>query len=230
VRRVSTSSELWSFPEGAVGHDESVKGYDVEASDGHVGTVSWADYAPGESYLVVSYRHHLKEAHHVVPAGAITNVDHAARRVTLNVSADEVRSTPQHDDPETAVGALRRHYVDGRLTAAEFAERVEAALVARTRSELNAPLADLPRWAQLEELGLPAARAAAGMLRRAFVLAVAVGAWLLLSAVLLVAFVVALVAAGATTATLIAFPLAWVVLTVVLFRSAAGGRRRPHRF
>src|ERR1700746_2138918 len=56
----------WSCPEGSVGHDESVKGYSVEATDGQVGTVSWASYAPGESYLVVSYRDGHHEVHTVV--------------------------------------------------------------------------------------------------------------------------------------------------------------------
>ena len=59
----------WSFPEGSVGHDESVKGYAVEATDGQVGTVSWASYAPGESYMVVSYRDGHDDASGIVPDG-----------------------------------------------------------------------------------------------------------------------------------------------------------------
>ena len=47
---------LWSFPAGMIGHDESVKDFEVEATDGHAGKVSRASYAPGESYLVVSHR------------------------------------------------------------------------------------------------------------------------------------------------------------------------------
>jgi hypothetical protein len=47
-------ADLWTFPEGTVGHSDSVKGYRVDASDGTVGKVEWADYAPGESYLVVA--------------------------------------------------------------------------------------------------------------------------------------------------------------------------------
>jgi hypothetical protein len=95
--------DLWSFPEGAVGHSDSVKGYKVMASDGPVGEVSWADYKPGESYLVVSYHHHLGHVHHVVPAGAVTSVDHDTRTCTLSVTCDEVKATPQHLDPETPV-------------------------------------------------------------------------------------------------------------------------------
>lgn len=93
----------WSFPEGSVGHDESVKGYDVEAKDGHVGTVSWASYRPTESYLVLTYREGRHATHHVVPAGAVTRVDHEHRTVELNVTEAEVKATPTHADPEAPV-------------------------------------------------------------------------------------------------------------------------------
>ena len=99
----SERRDLWTFPEGAVAHDQSVKGYKCEATDGHVGEVSWADYAAGESYLVLTYRHHLREVHHVVPAGAVAGVDHDRRTVTLKVTCDEVKATPEHHDPEQAV-------------------------------------------------------------------------------------------------------------------------------
>jgi uncharacterized protein DUF1707 len=39
---------------------------------------------------------------------------------------------------------LQRHFADGRLTQAEFDERVGAALAARTRDQLHALTADLP--------------------------------------------------------------------------------------
>jgi hypothetical protein len=93
----------WTFPEGSVGHDESVKGYAVEALDGQVGTVSWACYPPGESYLVVTYRDGGDEVHHVVPAGAVKHVDHERRVVTLGVTVAEVKATPTHENPETPV-------------------------------------------------------------------------------------------------------------------------------
>lgn len=93
----------WSFPAGSVGHDDSVKGYTVEATDGRAGSVSWASYAPGESYLVVSYRDGRHEVHHVVPAGAVQEVDHERRAVTLNVTVAAVKATPHHEEPEAPV-------------------------------------------------------------------------------------------------------------------------------
>jgi hypothetical protein len=97
--------KLWSFPEGSVAHDQSVKDYAVEASDGEVGTCSWASYKPGESYLVVNY----EGTHRVVPAGAVEAVDHDRRTVRLDVAAAEVQALPEHEDPEAPVD---RSYVD----------------------------------------------------------------------------------------------------------------------
>lgn len=93
----------WSFPEGSVGHSDSVKGYDLEAADGPVGHCSWASYAPGESYLVVSYKDGHDDVHHLVPAGAVKSVDHQRRVVTLGVTVAEVKATPTHEDPEAPV-------------------------------------------------------------------------------------------------------------------------------
>ncbi|HEY2372375.1 MAG TPA: hypothetical protein VGH82_07485 [Gaiellaceae bacterium] len=101
-------ADLWTFPEGSVGHSDSVKGYRVDCSDEAVGTVAWADYKPGESYLVVDVG---DGRNHLVPAGTITAVDHGAGTVTLKVTATEVRSTPPHEDIETAYGDARSSYV-----------------------------------------------------------------------------------------------------------------------
>ena len=91
------------LPRGSVGHDESVKGYDLEATDGRIGHVSWASYAPGESYMVVSYRDGHHDVHHVVPAGAVKSVDHERRAVTLGVTVAEVKATPTHEAPEAPI-------------------------------------------------------------------------------------------------------------------------------
>ena len=102
-------SALWTFPEGSVGHADSVKDYRVDCRDGRLGVVVWADYKPGDSYLVVRIDH---GRHHVVPAGAIAAVDHPGRTVTLKVTGAEVRSTPVHEDPEISFVSAPSSYVD----------------------------------------------------------------------------------------------------------------------
>ena len=48
LRAVSETGERdlarWSFPAGSVGHSDSVKGYDVECTDGPVGTEAPPDW------------------------------------------------------------------------------------------------------------------------------------------------------------------------------------------
>lgn len=107
----------WSFPPGSIGHDDSVKGYEVDATDGVAGSVSWASYEPGESYLVVSQRHHLHETHFVIPAGAVRDVRHGDRKVVLGISVAEAHSTPQLKDPaaplDPAIVAAFAHGMPG---------------------------------------------------------------------------------------------------------------------
>jgi hypothetical protein len=93
---MADSMELWSFPQGAVGTDETLKGFHVESADGPAGTVAWASYEPGESYLVVTRRHHLREQRHVVPAGAVERIDTANRTLHLSLTRAELDELPAH--------------------------------------------------------------------------------------------------------------------------------------
>ena len=103
-------TDLWTFPEGLVGHSDSVKGYRVGGSDGAaVGKVAWADYKPGDSYLVVDVS---ADRQHVVPAGAIVAVDHDTRTLTLNVTAEQVRATPPYVEVERSYVEAGTNQVD----------------------------------------------------------------------------------------------------------------------
>jgi Domain of unknown function (DUF1707) len=47
-------------------------------------------------------------------------------------------------DREATASQLREHYADGRLTLEELNERLDQAFAAKTRTELNAVMRDLP--------------------------------------------------------------------------------------
>ncbi|HUJ55094.1 MAG TPA: hypothetical protein VLW49_03800 [Gaiellaceae bacterium] len=55
--------DAMTFRPGVLGTHTSIKGYDVVASDGRAGKVSWASYAAGESYLVVSVGRFSRKHH-----------------------------------------------------------------------------------------------------------------------------------------------------------------------
>jgi len=93
-------TDAWSFRPGLIAEDASVKGFEVDGADGQVGTVEWACYAPGQSYLMVTVHHHLRGEHHVVPAAAVEAVDPASKRVRIRLTCAEVESLPSHhQDP-----------------------------------------------------------------------------------------------------------------------------------
>jgi hypothetical protein len=90
-----------TFPDGVLAGHSSVKGFKVVASDGLAGRVSWATYAPGESYLVVTIGL-LSRKHHVLPAGAVTSV--ADGEVHVALSRNEVEQLPLLTHPQAPVG------------------------------------------------------------------------------------------------------------------------------
>ena len=97
------TDSIWAFGAGLIDSGDSVKGFEVDAVDGPVGTVAWASYAPGESYLVVTERHHLRPTHHVIPARAVVAVDSEERKLRLAFTQREVEKSPEHHDPALPV-------------------------------------------------------------------------------------------------------------------------------
>jgi hypothetical protein len=117
--------------------------------------------------------------------------------------------------------ALQRHYVDGRLDDTELSERLEVALRARRRSELQVALRELPRRIEVERL--------VERLRHGALVALLTLVWLMLSASLCVAFVAWVAARGVSLGALIAFPVVWIASSALLYRRTASSRRQLTR-
>jgi Domain of unknown function (DUF1707) len=119
---------------------------------------------------------------------------------------------------EAAAAALRRHFVSGRLSADELADRVRLALEAHDGRQLRRALRELPpTWRDGDEL-----RRLARTARRRAVIAIVTILWAVATLVLLVAFVAGALAHGATTADAVGYPLAWLIVTAL----AGHARRR----
>ncbi len=108
--------ELRTFADGVLGDRKSVKGFRLVATDGSAGRVSWASYAPGESYLVVTLGL-LTRKHHVIPAGAVTSV--GDNEVRVGLARDQIKRLPDLPHPkapmegqnwEQTLNAFEREY------------------------------------------------------------------------------------------------------------------------
>jgi len=74
-----------------------VTGFDVEATDGHIGKVDEATYEAGGSYLVVDTGFWIFDKKRMVPASVVDRVDPAESKVRLRISKDEVKNAPDYD-------------------------------------------------------------------------------------------------------------------------------------
>lgn len=136
-------------------------------------------------------------------------------------------------DRELASTALRRHFVHGRLSTTELADRIDLTLRARSRDDLDAALEGLPLvWEDL-----PAGIYATGQrvrrgFRRARFLFALVRVWSKVSLALVAAFAVALLVGAPVGTTLGAVVAAWALASVAFWgvwrRSGPGqsARRR----
>ena len=118
-------------------------------------------------------------------------------------------------DRDGAAEALRRHYVNGRLTLDEFSDRLRIALKARRGWELRRALWGLPPvWRDADEM-----RRIAREAQRRVVRAIVAMLWVVASLVLLLAFAMSAIPDGPTIADVIAYPVAWLIVTALAWQA-----------
>ncbi len=97
-------SQLWNYRHDIAVDDVDLVGFDVEATDGHIGKVDEASAAIGESYLVVDTGFWIFGHKRVIPARAVRQINRNERVVFLDITKDEVKGAPDHQadwsDPE----------------------------------------------------------------------------------------------------------------------------------
>jgi hypothetical protein len=88
-----------------------VTGFEVEATDGHIGKVDEATYDVGGSYLVADTGFWIFGKKRMIPASMVDRVDPEERKVHLRISKDEVKKAPDYD-PDRLFGDQRTNQDD----------------------------------------------------------------------------------------------------------------------
>lgn len=117
-------------------------------------------------------------------------------------------------DRERTAGALRRHYLEGRLSEDELDARMEATLRARTRFDLMLAARSLPRHPPMQELVASGAQTVSRVAKAVLLASL----WLVASFVLLAAFAVSALFGELSTEATMAYPLGWLGITWLLWR------------
>ncbi|GAA0420145.1 hypothetical protein Acor_30030 [Acrocarpospora corrugata] len=95
-----TSENLWSYRPDV--HDGTksldVVGFDVEATDGKIGSVDESNDSVGDSYLVVDTGFWIFGKKVVLPASTVTEIDPQERKVFVARTKEEIKAAPEFDE------------------------------------------------------------------------------------------------------------------------------------
>ena len=92
--------DLWTYPNEAyatAGQTFSVDGYDVEATDGKIGSVDEATYEVGGSYLIVDTGPWIFGKKVMLPASVVVQIDPQQRKVFVSRTKQEIKNAPEFD-------------------------------------------------------------------------------------------------------------------------------------
>jgi hypothetical protein len=87
----------WTYRSDLDTSSGDVTGYDVEATDGSIGKIDEASTDAGASWLVVDTGFWIFGKKRLIPAGAVTRVDHDLRQVHVSMTKDQIKAAPDYD-------------------------------------------------------------------------------------------------------------------------------------
>ena len=93
---------LWEYRATVDATDLDLTGFDVEAADGHVGTVDGASNDAGRSFVVVDTAAWLLGTKRLIPAGVVERVDRASRTVHVALTKEQIKSAPDYEEVQRA--------------------------------------------------------------------------------------------------------------------------------
>ena len=101
-------NDIWQYRDAAWSEGGDVVGYDVRAVDGSIGAVDEATTETDRSHIVVDTGFWIFGQKRLIPAGAVTKVDHSTRSVEVSLSKDQIKAAPDYD-PDSDDEARDRH-------------------------------------------------------------------------------------------------------------------------
>ena len=84
-----------------------VTGYDVEATDGHIGKVDEATNEPQSSCLVVDTGFWIFGKKRMIPAGVVQRIDPDEKKVFVGMTKDQIKDAPDYDADRHATDKSR---------------------------------------------------------------------------------------------------------------------------
>jgi hypothetical protein len=94
------TENVWSYRPEAYSGEQTLDlvGFDVEATDGKIGSVDEENNVVGDSYIVVDTGFWIFGKKVVLPAGTVHRVDPQERKIYVARTKDEIKDAPEFDE------------------------------------------------------------------------------------------------------------------------------------
>ena len=102
-------SDMWTYRDTTWTTSYDLVGYDVEATDGSIGSIDEASNEAAGSYLVVDTGFWIFGKKRLIPAGVISAVDHDSKTVHVNMTKEQIKSAPDYDRDDWNDESRTRH-------------------------------------------------------------------------------------------------------------------------
>ena len=96
--KTTTERDLWTYRNHETWSGTDIIGFEVEATDGSIGSVDEATYEAHSSYLVVDTGPWIFGKKVMLPAGVVNRVDGDDRRVWVNLTKSQIENAPEFDE------------------------------------------------------------------------------------------------------------------------------------
>ena len=90
-------SSMWDYRDSTWTDGYDLAGYDVEATDGSIGSVDQATNDVSNAYVVVDTGSWIFGKKRLIPAGAIASVEHDAKQLHIKLTRDQIKQAPDFD-------------------------------------------------------------------------------------------------------------------------------------
>jgi ribosomal 30S subunit maturation factor RimM len=100
-------TEYWTYREDVDYLDADLTGFDVEATDGHIGKIDEASNTAGDAYIVVDTGFWIFGKKRMIPARSVRQVNSDERKVFVSLTKDQVKDAPDYDAQRRAEAAYR---------------------------------------------------------------------------------------------------------------------------
>jgi len=94
---MKTATEVWSWNRNVNANDRSWVGYDVEATDGHIGKIDEMSTQTGRGSFIVDTGFWIFGKKRLLPAASVRSVEHDAKKVFVSLTKEQVKNAPDYD-------------------------------------------------------------------------------------------------------------------------------------